>query len=382
MVADAIADRPAPVIMVCTFPPPVGGSALVSEAVYNDLTHLGITVRRFSVSAPKLIHAAGANWETLGYHARRLVRNSVVALQLGFAGNRRATVYMVPNAGAGMIYSFVHFVLSRMRFARVVVQHHSYYGTHPRGLLARMAKMSKTGVIHSFSSHGMAERFMRMYGQVDCHVATNVRFAQRPANATLLVAPDSARPRPLLGHLANLCKEKGFFLVADLFDELVRRGMPGDLLIAGPVVEELVEKRLQRLLANHPDRVRYLGPLYGSTKFDFYNRIDIFLFPSQFAQEAHPLVVYEALAAGTPVLATSRGGIPEILSGALTGSLGGASTSDEAFISFALDRIGSARFDEVTKEERRTSIKRAFDAALQESKAQYQALYRRMTASK
>jgi glycosyltransferase involved in cell wall biosynthesis len=58
-----------------------------------------------------------------------------------------------------------------------------------------------------------------------------------------------------------------------------------------------------------------LGPVGPTQKDEFYKSIDLFLFPSQFAQEAAPLVLYEAQSAGVPCLASDRGVIAEMLGG-------------------------------------------------------------------
>jgi glycosyltransferase involved in cell wall biosynthesis len=60
--------------------------------------------------------------------------------------------------------------------------------------------------------------------------------------------------------------------------------------------------------------VEYVGPVYGGQKERFYRQLDVFLFPTNYANEAEPLVIYEAMRQGVHVIACDRGAIAEMLS--------------------------------------------------------------------
>ena len=59
--------------------------------------------------------------------------------------------------------------------------------------------------------------------------------------------------------------------------------------------------------------VEYVGPVYGGQKEQFYRQLDVFLFPTNYANEAEPLVIYEAMRQGVHVIACDRGSIAEML---------------------------------------------------------------------
>lgn len=61
----------------------------------------------------------------------------------------------------------------------------------------------------------------------------------------------------------------------------------------------------------YPSNVFFLGNIPNAASYTFY--ADLFLLPSDY--EGLPMVVIEALANGTPVVASAVGGIPEILDG-------------------------------------------------------------------
>lgn len=118
---------------------------------------------------------------------------------------------------------------------------------------------------------------------------------------------------PVLLSVGNLIELKGHGLLIDAVHEL-RDGWPHLLLlIAGEGAER---PRLQAQIARLglEGRVRLLGSVPNGQLGNWYNAADLFLLPS--SREGLPNALLEALACGTPALATAVGGIPEVLGGA------------------------------------------------------------------
>ncbi|MCC6188955.1 MAG: glycosyltransferase family 4 protein [Anaerolineales bacterium] len=59
------------------------------------------------------------------------------------------------------------------------------------------------------------------------------------------------------------------------------------------------------------DRVVFRGVLSGRSKIDAFASADVFVFPTYYDIEGHPVVVVEALAAGLPVVCTDQGALSE-----------------------------------------------------------------------
>ena len=57
--------------------------------------------------------------------------------------------------------------------------------------------------------------------------------------------------------------------------------------------------------------MEFNGVVIGKEKVDFLLDSDIFVFPSYYLFEGHPLVIIEAMAAGCPVISTNIASIPE-----------------------------------------------------------------------
>ncbi len=77
-----------------------------------------------------------------------------------------------------------------------------------------------------------------------------------------------------------------------------------------------------------------MGPLYGAQKEQFYRQLDVFLFPTNYANEAEPLVIYEAMRQGVHVIACDRGSIAEML-----GNGAGLAVAREEIVESAAARL-------------------------------------------
>jgi glycosyltransferase involved in cell wall biosynthesis len=96
-------------------------------------------------------------------------------------------------------------------------------------------------------------------------------------------------------------------------------GPPGPLLVlVGAGEDEELLRSRARALGIEP-RVRFAGVVPPASLPPWYRAADALVLPS--AREGWPNVVLEALACGTPVLATAVWGTPEILTGCAAGLL-------------------------------------------------------------
>ncbi|MCG5240308.1 glycosyltransferase family 4 protein [Azospirillum doebereinerae] len=179
------------------------------------------------------------------------------------------------------------------------------------------------------------ERIHRVAGGVDA-----TRFAipeDRPAARERLGWPQG---RPIVLTVRRLVRRMGLTALLDAMVDLRARVPDALLLIAGRGPEEAaLRDRIQAL--GLEDHVRLLGFVPDARLPLAYRAADLCVMPSQ-ALEGFGLTALESLAAGTPVLVTPVGGLPEVVEG-LDGDLVLEGTDARALAAGLAEALTGAR---------------------------------------
>jgi N-acetyl-alpha-D-glucosaminyl L-malate synthase BshA len=131
------------------------------------------------------------------------------------------------------------------------------------------------------------------------------RFAVKPMDAfKKVIAPNGEK---VILHASNFRKVKRIADVIYTFNK-IQKAIPSKLLLVGDGPERHMAEELCRELGIF-EETRFVGKQQDME--DIYAIADLFLLPSEY--ESFGLAALEAMAAGTPVVATNAGGIPEII---------------------------------------------------------------------
>ena len=179
-----------------------------------------------------------------------------------------------------------------------------------------------------------------------------------PHGIDVAAFPFRASPGDYLLYLGRMLPDKG-----PLEAVRIARAAQLPIVLAGPL-EEGAEGILEGALDG--DRVRHVGPVDHATRDTLLCGAAALLFPISYP-EPFGLVMIEAMACGTPVLATELGAVPEIVEQGLTGFMAPTweALAELVPAALALDRSAI----------RRRALER-FDAA--RMVADYEALYTRI----
>lgn len=164
-------------------------------------------------------------------------------------------------------------------------------------------------------SHDLKERVVAMgadgarvrvlYDGIDSEL-----FHPGPQDAARIrLARDFDMRGPVVLYIGNLLPVKGLEVLIDAFAKLAGQGVDftGLLIGQGPLRARLEAQIARRGLRG---RVELLGPRPHDQLPDWYRAADFFVLPSY--SEGVPVVLLEAIACGTPIVASRVGGIPEI----------------------------------------------------------------------
>jgi glycosyltransferase involved in cell wall biosynthesis len=287
------------VAFVGPLPPPVHGFSNVC-AMMLELLKSRMPVEVFD-RAPK--HAG----------PRRFVQQFFRPLMYlaGCLRRRNAVLYLALSGGHGQIFDLGYVLAAKLFRQQIVIHHHSFAYINSPSRLSRCLLAMVRGDTHIVLSRNMGLSLMRIYGlKADgVKVVSNASFYDSTEDGAAAAARDAA---PInIGFLSNITFDKGFVEFFGVLRRLKQSGVEYRAHIAGPLAPE-ARATFDRLLDAASD-VQYFGPVYGIDKERFYGSLDIFLFPTNYANEAEPLVIYEAMRRGVYVIACDRGAISEML---------------------------------------------------------------------
>jgi glycosyltransferase involved in cell wall biosynthesis len=226
--------------------------------------------------------------------------------------NIRGVVYRPINGGVGQFYDLIYIVFCRIFFNKIYIHHHSFNYLNDKSLLfGVLNRIAGEKTVHIVLGERMGNLLTQLYG-IDSSrikVVSNLSFFESRNSVSTRHAGDKL----VLGHLANLCLEKGVGVFIDVCRSLQALNVEFSAKIAGPFANDIAREKVMQAIEELP-RIKYVGPLYAEQKSAFYDSIDCFIFPSMYKNEAEPLVLYEAALSGGYLVGSRRGCMQEVIS--------------------------------------------------------------------
>lgn len=293
------------IAVLAALPPPVNGLHQATGLVVEYLR------RRSAV----LVHdwSAGGKLKGLSWRIVKGIR-SIFSLfklvQWRCQGCR--ILYTVANGNGGLYYNLLTIAAARLLGFRCVLHHHTYiYLASFDWRMAVINWLLGVSDTHVVLAPEMGACFRKVYGSRSGFVVLPNYYVLSTFSSRSFPQRDSSSTVFRLGHISNLTFAKGLRRVADTFERLVA-SFDVNLMLAGPLMGHHERVFVDELLSRYPGRIKYLGPVYGEEKEQFYAGIDVLLFPSEM-DEAQPLVILEAFQFGKPVIAYAKGCIPSMI---------------------------------------------------------------------
>lgn len=292
--------------IVGPLPPPVHGQSVATVHIVDELA-----LRFPNLCVADTSEGCEPKW-------RRIMTKLARVVKASWSIRKANVVYISVNSGQGMYLSAAIALLARLQGVQLLLHHHSYACVANRKMrMVALARAAGVTAHHIVLSRTMLRDLHRVVPEIHSAIVVGNAGLVDRSLAELPLKEDSGVL--VLGHLSNLSAAKGLPEVVDLAIELQRLRVPFKLIIGGPAVGREAKFQLDRARRHLGEVFDYRGPLSGESKKQFYEDISHFIFPSRYAHEAVPLVLYEAMAAGVVCVATRQGSITEQLEG--SGSL-------------------------------------------------------------
>ncbi len=310
------------VLHVGPLPPPgqyVGGIAVLLSQILQcwDLPY---RVAFYNTESVKRDYATTGKLSF--QNVRRLVRNAANLLRT-VRRERPCLVHYHTSRHAALLKDLIIVALLKsLGRCRVVGHvHHASYGT----LLVGDSRRARVFQINLMAR--LFDRIVLMSNSIKRELATALPSRQRTrfeAKSRVVYnfttppaqAPDR-RPEPRalsLLFIGNVGRSKGVFELLAAAERLLD-GAPGSLhvVVAGPFDSPRVGEEITDVIrkARLADQVTLTGQVSGAGKEALYRAADVLVLPSH--AEGVPLSMLEAMSYALPVVATSVGGIPEVL---------------------------------------------------------------------
>lgn len=314
------------ILAMVQLPPPVHGAAVMNhhtvEALRAAPVDIDVLPMRFSNKVSSVGHTGWRKIVTAGWLWGRLIGRCLLG--------RPDILYICFAPSGAAFWRDSLYVLTARLFRAHAILH-----LHGRGLARQRVESKLAAIVQKRVLSGqtiilLGESLRPEVEDLKCRTkilpncVPDEIFA---SHALLLAAPDS--PVRLL-FLANLFRSKGIDTVVAACARLADRGIAFTLDIAGAEGDVSVAHLQTMIDAAGIDHLcRYRGVADPQMKADLLAKADLFLFPTRYANEAQPLVVLEAMAAGVSIITTDIGTLSEIIRKGETGWICNRDAPDE-----------------------------------------------------
>lgn len=277
-------------IFLLDLPKPIHGMANVNKAMLEEASNQFTNIKTINSAPSKFSHFFATKYWLFIKFLHFPYICVVLILNLFFANHK--VVYRPINGGFGQVFDVFYILICRLFRVKIFIHHHSFnYLLHEKLLFKVLNSLIGKSATHIVLGERMRNQLVELYkvNRIKINIISNSTFFSDSAKIEEFVTT----PKLIVGHLANLCNEKGLDSFIQICHLLTRNKIKFEGKIAGPFVNYQAELLVQEAVKEN-SQIKYLGPLYDTEKDLFFASLDSFVFPSKYKNEAEPLVLYEA----------------------------------------------------------------------------------------
>ncbi len=301
------------ILLLGPLPPPFGGPEVMTQTLLEGLgRRQEFIVRHLNTQVSRSLAEKGGK-----HQLRKAVRGAVqvarlIALLLSF----RPHVLYLPLTNSPSFLGFVRdalLILPGLALGtQAVIRLHGgyYFYSHARGIRGALVRavFRRVGLVMVQGQRVLSE-FQGLVAMERIAIIPNGIDGRPFEGAAMEREREGTRGRRRVLFVGLMCREKGFRDVL----AAVPLVPDAEFVFAGewPSLEEEHEVRLGLGREGVQDRVIFRGVVTGPAKSELFASSHIFVLPSCFVYEGHPVSSVEALAAGLPIICTDHGALGE-----------------------------------------------------------------------
>jgi len=303
--------------LVSNLPPPVHGVAVFNASLLDELERREVPVRVFQVGSDRAERIGRFSVVKSVREGFLLVPFLAVAVWRRLRGGGRTILYFTPSQGGPAVFrDVVVATIGSACLGRVIGHVHgcSWLDRYREGgLVARAMKRALSSCHQVICLGDGFTRAMRAAMGLDCVAVGNGTPAVRGGNKRAL--PAHGTPLQLL-FLGNFIRSKGLWAAAEATEILLHRGLSVRLKCAGSWRSETERLEFEDRFGDGMSggAIQFLGRVDGKDKEEVLLEAHVLVLPTRYPHEGQPLVLIEAMSAGTVPVTTDQGGIPDLMS--------------------------------------------------------------------
>ena len=304
------------ILFIATFPPPVHGSAVVSQQIHDSgVINDAFDAYFVNISSSKTMDEVGKNspikiWRILSSYFRTIWMLLQYRYDLCYCA--------ITINGSCFLRDSIYVLLCKMFGRKVVIHQHNkgmsdYVDKTLFKWLYRMCYKNTKVILLSWYLY---DDISAVVPKENCMVCYN---GIAPTNHSFSDSICSDMPHIL--YLSNLIESKGALVLLDACKALKEKGYRFHCDFIGGDTLEISKTRFRNLIIENGlnEVATYHGKAYGTDKDAYWAQADMFVFPTYYYNECFPLVLLEAMEKGKACISTAEGGIRDIIDDGITG---------------------------------------------------------------
>lgn len=301
-------------LFILHLPPPVHGASMMGKYIKDSkLINENLTCTYINLSTAK-------NFSDIGkFKFKKIFSLFKLLLQiyLHIKQEKPNLVYITPNAKGGPFYKdFIVVQFLKLLNCKIVAHYHN------KGVKSKQKKKFDDYLYKRFFKNIKVILLSEiLYQDIAKYVNYKDVFICPNGIPDSSIKTKQENLKPQILYLSNLQKEKGVIEVLDACSILKANGYDFNCNIIGSETAEISADSLSEEINKRglTDKVIYHGKKYGKEKELFYNKTDIFVFPTYYHNECFPVVLLEAMQHSCTCISTNEGGIPDIIDNEING---------------------------------------------------------------